>query len=100
MRPRPVGTAPDLHLEHAELDPDLEDRPAVAGADLARDRLARLGSYGQPWIVSSMSRRIARSRPEGRAALPLPPQLYYIRPAPPTPRRAEIIARRATVRRH
>ena len=43
MRPQAIGPAADLELEHAQLDPDLQDRPAVAGADLAGQDLAGLG---------------------------------------------------------
>ena len=43
MRPQPVGRPTDLELKHAELDPDLQDHPAVAGADLSRQDLAGLG---------------------------------------------------------
>ena len=42
MRPQPVGAAADLELEHAELDADLQDHAAVAGANLARQVLAGL----------------------------------------------------------
>ena len=43
MGPQAVGPAADFELEHAQLDPDLQDRPAVAGADLAGQDLAGLG---------------------------------------------------------
>ena len=42
----PVGPPFDLELEQAEFDADLEDVPAVAGADLSGDHLARAGLIG------------------------------------------------------
>ena len=46
VRTRPVGPAGDLELEDAELDPDLQHAPPVAGADFAGQNLARLGVIG------------------------------------------------------
>ena len=43
MGPQAIGPAADLELEHAQFDPDLQDRPAVAGANLAGQDLAGLG---------------------------------------------------------
>ena len=43
MGPQAIGPAADFELEHTQLDPDLQDRPAVAGADLAGQDLPGLG---------------------------------------------------------
>ena len=62
MRPRPIGTSADLELEHAQLDADLNDRPAVVRCTSRAMTSPDSGSYGQPWIASSTSRRMACSR--------------------------------------
>ena len=46
MGTRSVGTPVDLELEHAELDPDLDDRPPVASLHFTRDDLAGVGFVG------------------------------------------------------
>ncbi len=46
MRADAVGPGLHLHLEHTQLDPDLEDLAAVARRDLAGDHVARLGVAG------------------------------------------------------
>ena len=43
MRTHPVRAPRHLELEHAQLDPDLQDHAAVAGTDLARQVFAGLG---------------------------------------------------------
>ena len=79
MRPRPVGPAADLELEHAQLDPDLERPSGRRGACTSRAMTSPgSGSYGQPWIASSKSRRIACSRTRRTRdwGLPTPAFLY------------------------
>ena len=66
MRPKPVGATADLELKDAELDADLQNHAAVAGADFGARCSPGSGSYGHPWITSSKSRRIALSRPDAR----------------------------------
>ncbi len=63
MGPQAIGPAADLELEHAQFDPHLQDRPAVARRTSRARTSPGSGSYGQPWITSSKSRRIAGPRP-------------------------------------
>jgi hypothetical protein len=71
MGPDAVGAALDLQLQHAQLDPDLQHRPAVPRPHLARDELVGLGLVRptlQRLVDVSPHRRLPPRRDQGFGA--------------------------------